>query len=72
LTFDPYGSLRIGVEAVSPDGGSDDLKVFIEYYQEQSAAAISTSNDSFPAGGGFITGNNNGGSAITVGAHYDF
>lgn len=51
---------------------NDDLKVFIEYYQEESAAAISTSNDSFPAGDGFITGNDDGGSVITAGARYDF
>lgn len=51
---------------------NDDLKVFVEYYQEESAAAISTSNDSFPVNGGTITGNNDGGQVITAGVRYDF
>jgi len=50
---------------------NDDLKVFLEYYQEESTSAISQSNDSFGTGG-YISGVTSGGRAITAGVRYDF
>lgn len=50
---------------------TDDVKVFLEYYSEESTAAISQSNDSFGASG-YITGAASGGSVITTGIRYDF
>jgi predicted porin len=50
---------------------TDDLKVFVEYYQEQSTAAISKSNDSFGPSG-YIEGVADGGKALTLGVRYDF
>ena len=44
---------------------NSDLKVFLEYYMEESTAAISTSNDSF-------SGVTNGGQVVTAGVRYDF
>jgi len=50
---------------------NDDLKVFVEYYQEESTAAIGTGHDDFSASG-YIRGATSGGSAITAGVRYDF
>lgn len=44
---------------------NDDLKVFLEYYMEESTAAITTSKHSF-------TGVANGGQVFTAGVRYDF
>ncbi|MEL6750135.1 MAG: porin [Pseudomonadota bacterium] len=49
----------------------DNLKVFLEYYQEESTAAISQANDSFGTSG-YISGTANGGQAFTMGVRYDF
>lgn len=50
---------------------NDKLKVFLEYYSEESTAAISQSNDSFGPSG-YISGVASGGSVITTGVRYDF
>jgi len=50
---------------------TDDLKVFVEYYQEESTAAISKSNDSFGTSG-YISGVASGGKVLTTGVRYDF
>lgn len=49
----------------------DDLKLFVEYYQEETTAAIGTGHDDFFASG-YIRGSTSGGSVITTGVRYDF
>lgn len=48
-----------------------DLKVFVEYYQEDSTAAISPAHDAFGPSG-YIMGGTGGGRALTAGIRYDF
>ncbi len=52
---------------------TDDLKFFVEYYQEQTAAAISdTKKSTFLGTPDFNAPADSGGSAFTIGVRYDF